>query len=406
MADELTQEVQSDTAEAPPPISWDNPPPETPPAKAEPALEAAPAPATPSETPDAAPQPEQEAQPAAEAAPERESQPEAAKDDYVAEADDPPELTALTTPAAKRWAKRQYTEAYPTRVFLDTEKPIQAFGDDLYKRSPSRYWEHVDDVFKNHQDYFVQKVSELNKSTEQPPTPSPGVTAPTTAITEAELANLSDTQIVERFEAAQKSAREEAETKLRAEFDQKFTDLEAKFNEVNGKFTSSQDKAREAQVIQIESDLKTSVMGKVQERIRELGLEAKADDPPKIASLKKAAVHILNTQFEPTFNADESNVKVVDRVLEFAKRLERENAFREEDNLKVRALAAIEKAAQAPEVKAILDEIAAYAEQSKAKPRAVNPAPPVAGASAGVVIQPATTWDEAYQQAKAAEATA
>lgn len=404
MADELTPEVQSDTAtpEAPPPISWDNPPPETPPAEA--AQQAAPAPATPSETPDAAPQPEQEAQPAAEAAPERESQPEA--DTYVAEADDPPELTALTTPAAKRWAKRQYTEAYPTRVFLDTEKPIQAFGDDLYKRSPSRYWEHVDDVFANHKDYFIQKVSELNKSIEQPPTPSPSVTAPTTAITETELANLSDTQIVERFEAAQKSAREEVETKLRAEFDEKFNKLQSQFEEVNGKFTSTQDQAREAQVIQIESDLKTSVMKVVDEAAREWGLEPKADDPENLANLKKAAIKIIRTEFEPTFDADESNVKVVEKVREFAKRLERDNVFREEDNLKVRARAATEKVRQLPEMKAIMDQIVAIVEQSKAKPRAVDPAPPVAGAAAGVVIQPPTTWDDAYQQAKAAEATA
>lgn len=409
MADEQTLEVQTDTL-APPAEpaapTWDNPLPETPPEP--PAQEA-----TPSETPAATPQPELEAQPPAEPAPERESQPEA-KDDYVAEADDPPEITALTTPAAKRWAKRQYTEAYPTRVYLDPQKPIAAFGDDLYQRSPTRYWEHVDDLIKNHGDYIAEKLLGVKmpadeiKSKLQPPAPTPSTTAPTTTttLTEAELANLSDAQIVERFEAAQKNAREEAETKLRTEFDEKLNALKSQFEEVNGRFTTTQEQAREQQVFALESELKTNVMKVVDDAVRESGLEPKADDPPKLANLKKAALTIIKTQFEPTFDADEENVKVVDKVREFAKRLERANVFREEDNLKVRAKAAFEKVKDLPEMKAITDEILAYVEQSKAKPRAANPAPPVPGAAAGLTVQPPSSWDEAYQQAKAAEATA
>lgn len=153
----------------------------------------------------------------------------------------------------------------------------------------------------------------------------------------------------------------------------------------------------------MESELKTNVMKVVQDRIKEMGLEPKADDPPKIASLKKAAVQIMNTQFEPTFDADDSNRQVVKRVLDFVKRLERDNVFREEDNLKVRALAAVEKVAELPEVKTIRDEILAFVEQSKAKPRATDPAPPVAGAAAGVTVAPPSSWDDAITQAKTAE---
>lgn len=406
---EIPQSTQQIDTPSP---TWDNPIPATPP------TEEASAPAdtpesiaTPPETPDATPTPaELEVQPAIEPESARESQPEAPKDDYVAEADDPPEIAALTTPAAKRWAKRQFKEAEPARLYLDPQKPIAAFGDDLYKRSESRYWEHVDDLVAAHPDYIAQKLAAA-KSGDTPATPSAPATSPetpstSTALTEAELANLTDAQIVQRFNEVQASTAQQVRESLQKEFDARFNELKSQFDAVTGKFNNHEQQAREQQIIALESELKTNVMKAVQEVVRESGLEPKADDPPKIANLKRAAVQIFNTQFEPTFDADEDNVKVVERVREFAKRLERANVFREEDNLRVRAVAAAEKVKQLPEMKAIMDEIMAYVEQSKAKPRAENPAPPVPGAAAGVVVTPPTGWDEAIAQAKVAEASA
>lgn len=407
MADDETQ-VQTDTTQSTPPPepaapTWDN-------------VSASPdPPPAPLETTEAATPPEPEAQPAAEAAPAREGEsqpppPESTPpDEYKAEADDPPEIAALTTPAAKRWAKRQFKEAEISRRYLSPEEPIKGFGDDLYQRSQSRYWEHVDDIMDTHGDEIVKRllgvptVAEAKSRLQSQPAPpsAPSTTqSPPTTLTEAELANLSDAQVVERFEAATKAARDEAEQRLRTEFDEKFNSLKTQFDDVSGKFKTQEQSARERQVIALESELKTNVWKVVQDGVRESGLEPKMDDPPEMASLKQAALKLINTQFEPVFDSDEDNVKVVDRVREFARRLERDNVFREEDNLKVRARSTFEKVKQSPEVKTILDRINVLVEQSRAKPKANDPAPPVAGAAAGMTIKPPTTWDEAISQAK------
>jgi hypothetical protein len=410
MADDLTPQVE--TPQAPATDTWDSvtaqpsPPPVQPPAES-----------APLEKPADPPPPELDAQSVeTPAVREGESQPppvtEPPKDEYVAEADDPPELAALNTPGQRDWAKRQFKEAEAVRKYLTPDEPIQRFGDDLYQRSPSRYWEHVDSLVDLHADDIVERLLGVKTLAEaktrlqsqpdsaQPPVPQPAPQSAT--LTETDLANLSDTEVLQRFEAAKQAERGNTEKALRADFDAKFNDLKAQFETVNGKFTTQENAAREQQVVALESELKTNVLKVVQDGIRESGLEPKTDDPPRIASLKQAALKLINTQFEPTFDADDDNVKVVDRVLEFANRLERANVFREEDNLKIRARSTFEKLKQSPEVKAVLDEINAFVEQSKAKPPANDPAPPVSGAAAGFTIKPPTNWDEAIAQAKSA----
>lgn len=413
MADDEAQ-VQTDTTQLTPPPepaapTWDS-------------VSASPdPPPAPLETTEAATPPEPEAQPAAEAAPVREGEsqpppPESTPpDEYRAEADDPPEIAALTTPAAKRWAKRQFKEAEISRRYLSPEEPIKGFGDDLYQRSQSRYWEHVDDIMDTHGDEIVKRllgvptVAEAKSRLQSQPAPpsAPSTTAITqsTTLTEAELANLSDAQVVERFEAATKAARDEAEQRLRTEFDEKFNSFKTQFDDVSGKLKTQEQTARDRQAAAKNQELYDKVWTVVKDGIRESGLEVKADDPPRIANLKQAAQGLLDqTNIERVFDESDDNVKVVKDVIEFNRRGEFHNAFREEDNLKIRARAAFRKAKERPEVQAILSEIATFVEQSRAKPKANDPAPPVAGAAAGMTIKPPTTWDEAISQAKSSAA--
>ena len=378
-------------------------------------------PPAPLETTEGQPAPEPAAQPTPEPAPAREGEsepitPSPKADDYAPEPDDPPEIAALTTPKAKAWAKRQFVEAKVVRDFLRPDHPIKSIGDDLYQRSPSRYWEHVDDIADTHADEIVKRLlgvptlaeakSKLQSQPAPVSTPSTTTQQPqqsTVTLTEAELNTLSDAQIVERFEAVKKSAQEEAEQRLRTEFEQKFNELKSQFDDVNGKFKTQEQTAREQQVAAKNRELYDKVWSVVEDGKRDLGLEPKADDPPKLVGLKQAAQHLLDQDnVERAFDESEDNIKLVKTVMEFNRRGEFHNAEREEDNLKVRARAAFEKAVQRPEVQTILSEIAAFVEQSKAKPKPTDPAPPVAGAAAGVTIKPPTTWDEAIAQSQSA----
>lgn len=332
------------------------------------------------------------------------TEPEAPKDDYVAEADDPPEIAALSTPAAKRWAQRQFKDAAPTRKFVSYDVPITEFGDDLASRSPSRYTEHVQDVIRHHPDYAAQQLFGMKYEdvkarlgNGQPSTTTETVS--TTIPTAEELNALSNEEIVERWRRQLATAQPNEETEqLRAQVGE----LKSQLESVTGKITTQEQTERQAQVAQIQNDVYGQVWKVVDECIRDWGLEVKPDDPPKIANLKRAATRIITSDTEPTFDEDESNRKVVEYVVNAAKRLEKDNAYREVDNLKVRARASAEKVKQRAEVKELIDEIAAYAAKSKAVTRATSPAPPAPGSSTGVTIKPPASWDEAIEQAQAA----
>jgi len=354
---------------------------------------------------------ESESQIEPETPPKKETKSEA-KDEYVAEADDPSEIATLPTPAQKRWAKRQYRDAQIIRAFLDLDKDIEALGDDLFARSPSRYTEHVNDIIKRHFEdaskmlfgmpYQDAKAKLAAQPNGQPtPTTTPQTPSTLTLPTTAELDALTNEQIVQKFGEVQQTAQQQAKAEMEAVMTAKVAGLQSQLDAVTQKTTTHEQQARDVQVAQIGDDLRTSVVKVVDEVIHDSGLEVKSDDPPKIANLKRAASRMIKTEYESTFDSEEDNLKVIARVQEFAKRLERHNAFREEDNLKVRLRAACEKIKQTPEFQAIFDEIEAYA-KPKATTRTGGPVVPAPGAPAGVAPKSPLNWDEAIQQAQAA----
>lgn len=322
------------------------------------------------------------------------------KDDYIAEADDPLEIAALPTPAAKRWAKRQFQDASPTRAFLDFDKPITVLGDDLYQRSPSRYTEHVNDLVTRHQDYVSKQLFGVSyeeaKSRLQPNAPVPTTTDKREALpTDLELGEMTVEQVTQRFQEIQ-AAQEQEKQRLQTEFQSKVDNLQKQFDAVNGKVATQEQQAQQAQIVENQNKLYNNVWSVVDEGIRNLGLEPQPNDPPKIASLKRAASRLLDKHsIEAAFDAVPENEKLVKYVFEATNRGEFQNAFREEDNLKVRARQAFESVKQSDEVKAILEEIQAYASQSKGTSRGANPIPPAPGSSTGVNIKPPASWDEA-----------
>jgi len=359
---------------------------------------------------------------AEEAARESESQEvpeppkEEVKDEDIQEGDTP-EIKALPSGSSSRaWARRQFHDAAPVRTFLDFDKPIQEFGDDLYNRSQSRYREHVDDLFTRHADYASQKLfglsvaeakAKLASGQPVPTNPTASETKTTLAtatgaalpLTEAELDQLTNTEVVQRltaFQAAQTAAQEAEKQRLQSEFQKQVDDLKKQFDAVNGKVQTQEEQAQLAEINEQQQKLLGNVLTVVDDGIRTSGLEVKPDDPPKIANLKRAAVRLLDKQnIVAAFDAVPENAKLAHYAQEAIKRREYQNAFREEDNLKVRARAAFESVKQSPEVRAILDEIEAFANQSKGNSRAVNPIPPAPGSTAGVTIKPPTSWDEA-----------
>jgi hypothetical protein len=369
------------------------------------------------EKPEAVPAPDLEVQPAATPAAVREEEsvvqpetPEKPKEEeWVADPADPPEIAAQNTNAQRKWAKRQYEEAGVARKFHDLNRPITEFTEDLYSRSQSRYWELVKDLTAYHADYVAKElfgatVDEVKAKLTQP-TPS-GKPAPVTTpvngqLTTEQLEQMTNEQILEHVQQAQAAAAKAREDEIRAEFDGKLGEMQTQFESVNSKLTTQEQQQHQAQVNQIEADITTRVFKVVEDVVRDSGLEAKSDDPPKIAALKKAGRELILTRFEPTFDADEDNVKVVERVREYAKRLERHNVDREEDNLKVRARSAAEKIRQSEEVKAILEQIEATA-QSKAPSRLGSPVVSVPGAPAGVAPPEIRGWDDAKDAIAAA----
>lgn len=332
---------------------------------------------------------------------------EAKPDDYVAEADDPPEIAALSTPAAKRWAKRQYQDARPIHTFLDFDKPIQGLGDELFTRSPSRYTEHVNDIFRRHSKDllgvpFDEVKTRLQTNGQPVTTTTPevrGTQPPVTLPTEDDLAQMSNDQVAQRFkdvQAAQQAAQQAEQQRLQAEFQQKVDDLKMQLDAVTGEVTTNKQTAQQVEIDQKQNELLNNVLTVIEDGIRNSGLEVQPTDPPKIANLKRAAQRLLDKQpVVAAFDAVDDNQKLVKYVTEAINRREFQNAFREEDNLKVRARAAFESVKQSPEVQAILSEIEAYAAQSKSNSRGANPVPPAPGSSVGINIKPPTTWDEA-----------
>lgn len=335
-----------------------------------------------------------------EAVRESESQPEPEK--VVPDPNDPPEIQAITGEGGKRWARRQFQDAAPIRTFADLDKPIQEFGDELYKRSESRYFEHVDDIARHHLDYLTERMfgvktfKEAKEKFTTPSQPAPAIKPPDNqSITVEELNLLSNEEAIEKFnriqQAAVETARQEAETRLQAEKKAFQTQLDA----LEGKVTTREQQEIQTEIKTEKNKLYDKVWDAVIEGgIRTSGLEVKPDDPPKIASLKNAAAKLLRSDSEPTFDKDEENRKLVKRVVEFADRREFHNAWREEDNLTVRARAAFETVKNSAELQAVLSEIEAYT-KSKANPRAVNPVIPAPGGSSGIKVNLPTTWDEA-----------
>lgn len=412
------------SAQQPLPASWDTLTSEQPVSEAAPAVEESPAPAVAETAPAETPTLEPTAPLPAEAEPVRESESEpeekSPKKDVAPEKDedvqdgDTPEILALPSgSSARRWAREQFKKAKPVHAFLDLDQPIKTVGDELYQLSESRYFEHVDDVAKHHADYLTEKLfglksydeakAKLTSSGEQPsPTTTPQPKSDIALPTEAELDALTNEQIVQRMAQVQQSAAEQAKAEMEAAMNAKVADMQKQLDAVTGKIGTHEQQAREAQVAKIQDDLRASVLTVVDEVIRDSGLEDKPNDPEKIANLKAAARDMIQTKYDKAFDADEENLKVIDRVREYAKRLERHNAFREEDNLKVRLRAACEKIKQQREFKAIFDEIEAYANQSKAPTRTGGPVVPAPGAPAGVAPKSPMNWDEAIQQAQAA----
>lgn len=341
-----------------------------------------------------------------EPAPDTPAEPVKAAEEYVAEPDDPAELSALPTAAAKKWAKRQFKEAEPIRNFTNYDKPIEEFGADLFSRSQSRYTAHVKDLVARHSDYVSRELfgipfDEAKARLQPNGQPAPTTTAASVTTTDAalptpeELAGMSNEDVAQRFQefqAAEQQKREAESAALKKEV----AELKSQFEAVNGKFTTQEQQAFQQKITDKQNEMLEKTMKVVDAGIREMGLEVQPTDPPKLATLKKTALRIINRQEAlRVFDASEDNQKLVKNVVDAINRGEFQNADREEDNLAVRARAALATLKNSDEVKALLDEIEAYANQSKGNSRGANPAPPAPGSSVGITIKPPTTWDEA-----------
>jgi hypothetical protein len=349
--------------------------------------------------------------PADETVRESEATTEVAKDakDEDVQEDDTPEILALPSGSSSRkWARKQYQEAKPVRDFLDLDKPIAAFGDELYQRSPSRYYAHVEDVFDLHKDYFAQKLGA--KSFDEAKelltaTAAPQPATPQGPLTAEDLNNLTNEEVVAKIGEIQAATKAEAETALRSELDELRKQLDA----VTGERSTEKQQAFQTRAAEEGQKLHDKVWSTVVDGgIRDSGLEAKPDDLPEVARLKKAAQKILRDNTDVAFAGDgmdeskltdsqRENRKVIKRVMEFTNRGEFHNAWNEEDNLILRGRAAFEDVKQSEEVQAILGQIEALA-KSKVS-RTGGPVVPGSGSSAGMAIKPPSTWDEAVSQA-------
>jgi hypothetical protein len=327
-----------------------------------------------------------------------EEMPEVQVDD---DPNDPPEVRTLSTKAAKEWARRQFKDAEPLRTFINYEKPISDFATDLFNRSKTRYSELVNDVTQNHPDYISKKLfgmpAEDVKARLATPSATPEPTTPQQLeqpLTTEQLDQL-PWELSEQLRTFQETqAQREAELKTQNE------DLKKRLEAIEGKFTTKEQQEQQARLdnqkaeaLKIGNDLYESAWSVVAEGIKDSGLEIQKDDPPRIQNLKSAALDLLSKErIEAVFDEDEENRKLVSQVMAAASRMERDNAFREEDNLKVRARAAFEKAKSSPKVQEILNEIVSFNSKSQKK---TVPSVPAPGSAGGMTIKPPKTWDEA-----------
>lgn len=339
----------------------------------------------------------------------------------VDETDESPEdkevLDALTIPQARKKAKQWKRDAVPIYKFLNYETPIGELGQSLYELSPSRYNAHVFDLLSQHsQQLFGMSLNEAVtklKATPEAAVPASATPAPqpaaqpaiATDLSDAELDNLTNEELRARVSQVAEAAAAKAKQEVESQFQQQFADMKKQLDEVTGQVTETKTTEQQREIANKNQELFDKVWTVVDEGIRDLGLEAKADDPPRIAALKESARELLSyDHIAPVFDSSKENTDLVKKVYEANTRREYQNAFREEDNLKVRARAAFNTAASRQAVKAILDEIVAHANQSSAPSPAAAPAPPVPGSTAGVILKSPGTWDEAESMGAAATA--
>lgn len=398
MEEATTWDTAIESAALPPPTG------ETPEQVAEPIIDS-PQPAT-DETPEAqttgevenADQPAREPEtPAADKEATTEPEPKVADD---LQQDDPEEVKALPTPAARRWARGRDREARLVDAYLDPEVPALDVANRLYEKSQSRYTELVNGVGDAHWDYLVSR--KLGISAEEldgrlkaiPETPSHDQTRIQDDPSYDPLADplVPDTEKALIREA--KQAREESAA------------LKAQMEQVTGKVSTfeqaEEERKREIHVQKaqaIEQELRESVMSVIPEEIREYGLEVSDQDIPLIKGLKKAAQFILNTDLVPTFDADADNVKAVSRATHFADKLERDNAFKEEDALKVRVRGALGKVKEREDVRAIFEAIETVgkfqSEKLKTRGKGQPPAPPNASPGTVIASKQIASWEDA-----------
>jgi hypothetical protein len=122
---------------------------------------------------------------------------------------------------------------------------------------------------------------------------------------------------------------------------------------------TEQQQKESKEVETIKSDLFDSVMSVVEERKKELGLEEKPTDPPKVKTLKRQLTRLLEGDLIPTFDRVEENKRILEKVNTFADKRERHNAFAFEDQLKVRVANAFNEVAQSEDARNLFDALKA-----------------------------------------------
>lgn len=362
------------------------------------AVEAAPETAT-EETPNTA-EVEQPTDPAAREA--EAAQPSEEKPDDDIQEGDTDEIKALPRGAARAWARRRDRDAKLLDKFVGTE-PISAMAEDLLQKSPSRYTELAYDIVENTdilQRMFGASAEEIKAKLAATPEQSPSQLEP--SINPDDPQNDPDVpDYVKEILAADKAAKD-ALTK-------QVEELGGKVSTIEQTEAQRQAEARQAKVEQIETELLQSVLSVVPEGIKSYGLEVSEKDPPAIAGLKKLASFYLMSNVESAFNESQDNLKATERAKEYAKRLERDNAFREEDALKVRTRAALDKVKEREEIKAVFDairQITEYQAKQIASRGLNTPFAPASSASAPLTDQGQLTggisdmWEQSIERAR------
>jgi len=365
-----------------------------------PVVEAAPEPAAEqAETPNTA-EVESITDPAAREAQPQAVQPSEEKPDDDIQEGDTDEIKALPRGQARRWARNKARDAQLSEKYLGTE-PISAIAEDLYTKSPSRYSELAFDIIQNTfgmpYEAVKAKLESANGNGEVKSQLEPSLN-PDDPQNDPDVPDY-----VKEILAADKAAKD-ALTK-------QVEELGGKVSTIEQTEAQRQAEARQTKVDQIETELLRSVLTVVPEGIKSYGLEVSEKDPPAIAGLKQLASFYLMANVEGVFNESPDNVKATERAKEYAKRLERDNAFREEDALKVRTRAALDKVKERPEVKAVFDAIKTITEhQAKqiASRGLTTPGAPASSASAPLDTQGQLTggisemWEQSIERASVA----